>query len=279
MSLNAAPLAVSPRLQNILRQHNLSPIAVWENLDQPGVKGIVKQAIRSLAGIYVIINLVNGDMYVGSAVTGRMYIRFHKHLYSTGSVKVAAAVRKYGLSNFAFIVIEVLEPADGVLDNKLLLSREQYYIDTLPTEYNIAPLAGNTAGVLHTEQTKADMRKNYSDERREMIGSLNPGKTLSPETIEAIRLASLNRSPMSDDTRALVSANSAKAQLYSLSRVDGTSFSSAGGEVVFSEVLRTLPVVAGVIGCGEKTVRRAMASNGIVKNTWQVTLLGKANNS
>jgi group I intron endonuclease len=286
MSLNAAPLAVSSRLQNILRLHNLSPVKAWENLDQTGVKEVVKKAIRSLAGIYVIINLVNGDMYAGSAVTGRMFIRFHKHLYSlTGSVKVAAAVRKYGLSNFAFIVIEVLEPSfppyggTGVLDNKLLLSREQYYIDTLPTEYNIALFAGNTKGVLHTEQTKAAMRKNYSDERREMIGSLNRGKTLSPETIELIRLASLNRSPMSDNTRALVSANSAKAQLYTLSRVDGASFSSAGGEVVFSEVLRTLPVVAGVIGCGEKTVRRAVASNGIVKKTWQVTLLGKANSS
>lgn len=279
-AMSAAPLAFSSRLQNTLRQNKLSPVAAWEHLDLPGVKEIVTNAIRPLEGIYVIINLVNGDMYAGSGVTGRMHIRFHKHLYSlTGSTKVAAAVRKYGLSNFAFIVIEVLEPVDGAFDNKLLLSREQYYIDALPTNYNIALIAGNTSGVMHTEQTKAAMRENYSDERRDMIGSLNRGKTLSHATIEAIRLAALNRFPMSDDTRALVSANSAKAQLYNLSRVDGTLFMSTHGEMVSSEVLRTLPVVAAAIGCGEKTVRRAMASNSIVKKTWQVNLLGKANSS
>jgi hypothetical protein len=70
---------------------------------------------------------------------------------------------------------------------------------------------------------------------------------------------------MSDEARAKVSDNSAKAQLYTLSRVDEALFMSCHGEMVSSEVLRTLPVVAAVIGCDEKTVRRAMASNGIVK--------------
>lgn len=123
------------------------------------------------------------------------------------------------------------------------------------------------------------MRDNYSSERREMIGSLNRGKTLSASTIEAIRLSALNRAPMSDEARAKVSANSAKAQLFTLSRVDGALFMSCNGEMVSSEVLRTLPVVAAAIGCDEKTVRRAMTSNGVVKKTWLVILLGKANSS
>ena len=52
------------------------------------------------------------------------------------------------------------------------------------------------------------MRLNYSSERRDKIGSLNRGKRLSPSTIEALRVAALKRGPMSDETRAKVSANS-----------------------------------------------------------------------
>jgi len=71
--------------------------------------------------------------------------------------------------------------------------------------YNVAPQAGNTRfalGVKHTDEIKAKMRLNYSSERREMIGSLNRGKTLSASHVEAIRAAAINRAPMSDETRA-----------------------------------------------------------------------------
>jgi hypothetical protein len=61
------------------------------------------------------------------------------------------------------------------------------------------------------------MKANYSEERRETIGSLNRGKSLSPETVELIRQAALKRAPMTDETRSLVSANSAKAQLFEVS--------------------------------------------------------------
>lgn len=41
----------------------------------------------------MIVNLVRGKYYVGSAVTGNLYMRFHKHLFSfTGNKRVANAV-------------------------------------------------------------------------------------------------------------------------------------------------------------------------------------------
>jgi group I intron endonuclease len=280
MSLSVVPLTTSTRLQAILLQHKLSPIAAWENLDVSGVKESILKVLKPVGGIYIIINLVNGKMYVGSAIVHRMGNRFHKHLYGgTGSSLVRAAVKKYGLSNFAFVVIESVASIDNVEDNSQLLARENNYIGTLRPQYNIAQQAGNTFGVKHTDATKASMRENYSSERREMIGSLNRGQKLSEGTVEAIRQAALNRPCMSDSSRDKVSANSAKAQLYSISRVDGASFLSTEGKVVYSDVLRTLPVVALFIGCGEKTVRRAMTSNGIIKNTWVVIMLGKANSS
>ena len=259
MSLSVVPLTASARLQANLSQHNLSPIAAWENLDVLGVKEAIQKALKPVGGIYIIINLVNGNMYVGSAIVHRIGNRLHKHLYGgSGSSLVWVAVQKYGLSNFAFVLIESVASIDNKQDNSQLLAREDYYIGILRPKYNIAQQAGNAFGVKHTDVTKAIMREFYSSLapglRRETIGSLNRGKKLPASTVEVIRQAALNRAPISDDTRAKVSANSAKAQLYSVSRVDGTSFLSTDNKVVYSDVLRTLPVVASVIGCDEKTV-------------------------
>ena len=123
------------------------------------------------------------------------------------------------------------------------------------------------------------MRIYYSSKRREFIGSLNRDKTLSAATIIAIRLAALNRSPVSEETRNKISSNSARAKLFLLSRLDKALFVSPNGNKVSNVVLRTIRVVSEFIGCGEKTVRRALKSDGIVKKTWKVETIGKANSS
>jgi group I intron endonuclease len=274
-SFSVLPLALSSRCNAILNSHNLQPIAVFENLHQEGVKTRVSETIKTLAGVYVIINLITGKMYVGSAITGRMPNRFHKHLYGlSGSNLVAAAVAKYGLANFAFVVVETSPTIVSQEDNKVLLTMEDHYIQLLQPDYNIAPQAGNTFGVMHTNETKRKMRINYSSERREQIASLNRGKKLSSATVERIRIAALARPPMSAETREKVSANSTVATLYEVSRVDnGLMFDGSS-----SIILRTIPKVAEFCNCSYKTVQRALQDTGIVKKTWQVIAIGKANN-
>ena len=154
------------------------------------------------------------------------------------------ALLKYGFSNFSLEILEYCNYED-------LLKKEQYYLDILKPEYNIAPQAGNTFGYRHSEEVKSLMKANYSEERRETIGSLNRGKSLSPETVELIRQAALKRAPMIDKTRSLVSANSAKAQLFEVSLPSGEPFMSKDMEMVTSVVIRTLPAVADFIGCNE----------------------------
>ena len=153
---------------------------------------------------------------------------------------------------------------------------ENLYIGLLTPKYNIAQEAGNTFGVLHTAESRAAMRANYSSERREAIGALNRGKKLSLSTIEKIREAALNRSPMSDSTRAKVSQNSTVAQLFEVSLVSGEVFVSPEGESVTSTIIRTIPAVANFTASNEKTVRRALSNNGIVKRVWMVKRAGLA---
>ena len=194
-------------------QRSCTPVAAFENLADTKQK--VLNAIKNLGGVYMIVNLATGRTYVGSAITGNIGNRFHKHLYGgSGSIRVWSAVLKYGLENFAFVVLETVETTVTSSDNEYLLVMEDKYISLIKPEYNIAPQAGNTFGNRHTEKDKALMKANYSDERRELIGNLNRGKSLSPYTVELIRQAALKRAPMTDETRARMSANSTVAQLF-----------------------------------------------------------------
>lgn len=67
---------------------------------------------------------------------------------------------------------------------------------------------------------------------------------------------------MTDAVRAKVSANSTVANIYEVTRLDGSAFSD--GAMV--KTVRTIPNVALLLGCNDKTVRRAVKSDGIVKN-------------
>jgi group I intron endonuclease len=269
---SAAPLIYSERLQAFLSKHTaIKPILSWESLHLPNIKDSVYPALKRVAGIYLIVNLVTGESYVGSAVLGRMHIRFHKHLFGgTGNKPLWNGVQKYGLDNFAFLVIDEI-PGFTPADNQQLLNLETTYI-TAYGDYNIAPEAGNTLGVTHTEAQRALMRANYSQERRDMIGALNRGKNLSPDTVELIRAAALSRPPMTDETRAKVSANSAKAMLFELSMLDGSTLPGGTSSIV----LRTIPTVAQYCSCDEKTVRRAIKGKGTIKGKWLIKSLGLA---
>lgn len=143
------PVGTSMGLQQFLAKHNLRPILVFENLTEPEFKKKVSRSLKPFAGIYMVVNLQTHEFYVGSAIKGNLYMRFHKHLFGlTGSRIVANAVRKYGLKEFAFLVLEIIPQESNQLDNNIvdLLAREDFYLQSLKPSYNIAPLASNTAG-------------------------------------------------------------------------------------------------------------------------------------
>lgn len=175
---------------------NLKPVIVIDNLHDPTTKAQAYLLLKPLGGIYLIYNKLTGKKYVGSAIVGNLHIRLHKHLYaSSGNKLVHQAVKKDGLQNFVFVLVESIELLEisNKMDNAFLLDRENYYISLFKPEYNLAPLAGNTLGYVHSEDTKYKMRVNYYQERREQIGSLNRGKNLSEGTKQKIREAALKR--------------------------------------------------------------------------------------
>jgi len=249
----------SERLISIIKEIGLNPIFIFENLNSENVRKQILNGTKGLGGIYMIVNQITKDYYIGSAATNRFYARFSNHLiYFRGSKIVKSAVKKYGLDNFAFIILELYPNIVTKENNKELLDLEDRYLKLLLPNYNILTEAGSSFGYKHTEVNRQKMKDVFSDARREMIGSLNKGKKLSPEIIEKMREKALSRPSMPDEIKRKCITNTRPVVLYNL---NGTVY----GE--YSSILDA----AKSINCGEKTLRRALnTEKGLVKRQWIV---------
>lgn len=186
-------------------------------------------AIIPQGGIYQIRNIVNGKVYIGSAVnlTAREKAhRFHLARNTHHAVKLQRAWNKYGADAFTIEVIE------RVADKAQLIQREQHWINKHAPHkygYNSAPTAGSNLGVKfsadtrakigaahkgmkHTAESKARMSQSKrgskypprSAEHCAKISQNQHGRKLSPACIEKIRIAKIGQTP-SAETRLKMS--------------------------------------------------------------------------
>lgn len=259
----------SDNLVNFLKEKRLNPIFLYENVHLEETRKKILKETKGLTGIYLILNKITLDYYIGSASTGRIYIRFSNHLiYKTGSKIVKLAVVKYGLFNFAFIVLELFPDVITKINNKDLLNLEDFYLKSLLPNYNILTEAGNTFGYKHTEITRIKMKAEYSQERRNQIRQLNLNKSLSKETIERIRESSLKRKKVIYTKEALLNMKKSSKPIIAFN-LDGTVY---GKYFSITEATQSL-------GCSIKTISRILKTEKkILKKQWIIKLDTKQNN-
>ena len=95
---------VSDKLEIILKELNLNPVYIYENLNLEETRKQILNETRGLSGIYMIVNKLTKDYYIGSASTNRFYSRFSNHvIYFRGSKIVKLAIKKYDIKNFALV--------------------------------------------------------------------------------------------------------------------------------------------------------------------------------
>ena len=115
-----------------------------------------KIIIPTYGGIYKIVSLVNGKMYVGSAENFKKRWGEHLHGLRKGNHHckyLRNAFNKYKEGSFAFKIIETIK------DSKNLIEREQYWIDYYKSYdpkygYNSSPTAHSVLGWKHNEESK-----------------------------------------------------------------------------------------------------------------------------
>jgi group I intron endonuclease len=256
----------SKRLDDFLKEKMLDPVFSYEDIDLDITRKTILSETRGLSGIYLILNKVTLDYYIGSASTDRLYSRFSNHLlYFRGSKVVKYAVKKYKLPSFAFLVLELFPEVVTKENNKKLINREDFYLKHLLPNYNILTEAGSTFGYKHTEMDRLKMKINYSQERRLQIGNLNRGKKLSAETIEIIKAKTLDRPKPFISEQAILNMKK-KSKPIRLYNLDRTVYGQ------YPSILAT----ANAVNCDEKTVTRALATDKkILKKRYIVEFINK----
>lgn len=136
--------------------------------------------IDKLPGIYKITNVINGKIYIGSAVNcfRRLFNEHLKDLIKNKHINthLQRAFNKYGKENFNFEVLEY------VIDKDDLIKREQYYFNTIlfatekndkfkKNSYNIARIAGSCLGTKRSEECKEKASERMKGKN---VGENNP---------------------------------------------------------------------------------------------------------
>jgi hypothetical protein len=101
-------------------------------------KGLILSTFKGVSAIYMFKCLLTGDSYVGSAVD--LARRFSEHMKGKNSTPhLQNAIKKYGITSFAFIILTIVEPS-------MLVAWEQLAIDLMRPRYNILQTAGSLQG-------------------------------------------------------------------------------------------------------------------------------------
>ena len=129
------------------------------------------QDLKRLGTIYLIINLINGKMYVGQTRRS-LEERINEHRRCKNDIGVDLAIQKYGWENFKVEILEVC-PVDK------LNEREIFWIAELntkvPNGYNMTD--GGDGGINPSPETRAKISATTKGENHHMYG-----KHHSPET-------------------------------------------------------------------------------------------------
>jgi len=142
-------------------------LEVFDNLHMLENLEGAKKAFDGLSGIYGFVHTPTGTSYIGSSVD--LYGRIMDHINGHSSNQhLQYAIAKYGLSSFAFVILQYCKSSD-------LLKLEQYFLDILfslvkELRFNFNPTAGSPLGVVRSEETRAKMSDSKSGANNPMFG-------------------------------------------------------------------------------------------------------------
>ena len=166
------------------------------------------------SGIYLIKNIINNKVYIGSSVNiDRRWVQ-HKQDLTSGkhhSIHLQQAWDKYGEQNFKFEIIEEVQKQEH------LISYEQVYLEYYKSYegdkgYNICKVAGSPLGLRHSEETKRKMseaKRKQSEETKKKISEAHNGKKLSEETKQKLREVNTGKK-LSEETKRKIGEASKK---------------------------------------------------------------------
>jgi group I intron endonuclease len=122
------------------------------------------------SGIYLITNKINGKKYIGQSLNIEQRWRTYRahRARKTSCRLISKAIQKYGIENFDFSIIEIVDQ-DNLFITTILNEREKFWIKELNTivdhkkGYNLT-YGGDSHGVW-----SLDSRKRMSETHKKII--------------------------------------------------------------------------------------------------------------
>ena len=140
-----------------------------------------------LCGVYVIKNIVNSKLYVGSSIDVKQRFRAHKSMLTRGSHSNSYLQNSWdlhGSDSFEFSLIEECEPNEDIL-----LNLEQCWLDHFSSSdqkfgYNIVKDVVRNSGWHHTDEAKLKIgiaskkskKRTWTKEEKEEVGKRTKSK-------------------------------------------------------------------------------------------------------
>jgi group I intron endonuclease len=178
---NLLVLESEAQLKSVMPNGEKTHFKLYFNNIALSKRDIYKQ-LRNKSGIYLFINNITDDKYIGSSIV--LSRRMTSHFYH-GSIKVDQkdtknilyrAMIKYKLENFSLAILEFCK--SDVLEAAKL---EQKWIDFYKPKYNILKIAGSSSGFRHSIETINKIKESFQGKNHPKFGS-----KLSIETKKAI---------------------------------------------------------------------------------------------
>ena len=240
----------------------LIPISLYPNAETDKPK-ILKDN-KGKAGIYMWTHIDSGKTYIGNSYNlsqrfecyfSKRYLAFNKTSY------IYKSLLKYGYSNFnltilEFIDVQNLEKAEA---KKVLLEKEQFYINLINPDYNLLKIAGSPLGRRHSDEARQKMS---ITKKGKYIGKDNPfyGKNHSLEVINKLSLInSGENNPMYGNTGA---KNILSKKVYIYNKENPTE--------VFKE-FNSNTEAAQYFKCHRRTIYRYIDKNKYYQDKWIIS--------
>jgi group I intron endonuclease len=139
----------------------------------------IYKSLRNKPGVYMFINNINNETYIGSSInlTKRMTSHFYHAKSGNGKSVINRAMFKHKLTNFSLGILEFCTN-----DTITCITLEQKWIDHYNPSYNILKIAGSSFGFTHSIRTINKLKERFKKENHPKYGT-----TTSPKTIEAIK--------------------------------------------------------------------------------------------
>ena len=177
------------------------------------------------------------------------------------------AILKYGYENFRVMILEYCSEAALLRKKKVLLKREQYYIDTFKPQYNILRKSASSYGYRHTEETKNKFRnRKFTAEARLKLSKASTGRKIDATT--RMKISSSHKGKvLSEETKSKISKS--RTKIFGV-KVEVINLLSGAIDRYDS-----LTLASKELGVSRTAVAKAAKSGNKLKNTYQVNYITK----